>query len=368
MGTPRINTDQNGNIQARHDYLPFGEEIINLGGRAASNGYNADSVREKFTGYQRDLENGLDFAQARYYNNSQGKFTAVDPLLASGKSANPQTFNRYVYVTNNPLVIVDPTGAVGDYYSSSGRWLGTDGKDDFKVYFATETRQDDKSTWIDQNSIQQTSLSAVLNAQINSVPLTRGTDNQAVQALTGTVADSSIAGATGIAKGIGNFLIDSVNGATQPGGAVGYAFGVTNPFAIPNIPTNNSLEQSYNDATEVGAGIGMIFTGAVGGGEPSISVVPKATTSFAVTSDGIALPQPKYSIPSGYVENPFRPPGNGTSYGEYADGKFKERIFIHQTEAEKYPSHYHLNGERSTCIQVRLKEILAFNKHIGKSN
>ena len=172
LGTPRINTDQNGNIQARHDYLPFGEEIINLGGRAASNGYNADSVREKFTGYQRDLENGLDFAQVRYYNNAQGRLTAVDPLLASGKSANPQTFNRYVYVTNNPLVIVDPTGAVGDYYSSSGRWLGTDGKDDLKVYFATETRHDGSSTWIDQNSIQQTSLSAVLNAQINSAPLT----------------------------------------------------------------------------------------------------------------------------------------------------------------------------------------------------
>ena len=110
LGTPRINTDQNGNIQARHDYLPFGEEIINLGGRAASNGYNADSVREKFTGYQRDLENGLDFAQARYYAPGAGRFTSVDPLMASVKTANPQTMNRYGYALNNPYRMTDPSG------------------------------------------------------------------------------------------------------------------------------------------------------------------------------------------------------------------------------------------------------------------
>ncbi len=44
------------------------------------------------------------------YENRHGRFTAVDPLLASGKSADPQTFNRYVYVMNNPLVLTDPTG------------------------------------------------------------------------------------------------------------------------------------------------------------------------------------------------------------------------------------------------------------------
>jgi hypothetical protein len=52
----------------------------------------------------------LDFAEARYYNNQHGRFTAVDPLLASGKSANPQTFNRYVYVMNSPLKFTDPSG------------------------------------------------------------------------------------------------------------------------------------------------------------------------------------------------------------------------------------------------------------------
>ena len=51
-------------------------------------------MRQRFTGYQKDVETSLDFAEARMYANTYGRFTAVDPLLASGKSANPQTFNR----------------------------------------------------------------------------------------------------------------------------------------------------------------------------------------------------------------------------------------------------------------------------------
>lgn len=109
LGTPRINTDTYGNVSARHDYLPFGEEIIGIGGRTAA-GYNSDSIRQKFTGYQRDTESGLDFAQARYYAPNAGRFTSVDPLMASAKSVNPQTLNRYTYVLNNPYRMVDPTG------------------------------------------------------------------------------------------------------------------------------------------------------------------------------------------------------------------------------------------------------------------
>jgi RHS repeat-associated protein len=67
-------------------------------------------VRQKFTGYQKDTETGLDFAEARMYNNAHGRFTAVDPLMASGRSANPQTFNRYTYVLNHPLIAVDYDG------------------------------------------------------------------------------------------------------------------------------------------------------------------------------------------------------------------------------------------------------------------
>ena len=113
LGSPRIITDQLGQVKARRDFMPFGEELfINIGARSTDLKYgsSADNVRQKFTGYQKDDETGLDFAEARMYENRHGRFTAVDPLLASGNSANPQTFNRYVYVTNNPIFLTDPLG------------------------------------------------------------------------------------------------------------------------------------------------------------------------------------------------------------------------------------------------------------------
>jgi len=112
--------------------MPFGEEITPDGThRTANLKYNfGDNIRQKFTGYQKDEETQLDFAEARMYQNLHGRFTAVDPLLASGKSANPQTFNRYVYVMNNPLIYTDPTGLQAGNYTGSvyykiledGRW------------------------------------------------------------------------------------------------------------------------------------------------------------------------------------------------------------------------------------------------------
>lgn len=110
LESPRVISDQAGNIVSRRDFMPFGEEITGLGGRSSGVGYNPDNIRQKFTGYEKDDETGLDFAEARYYNSKNGRFTAVDPLLTSGKSADPQTFNRYSYTMNNPLVMTDPTG------------------------------------------------------------------------------------------------------------------------------------------------------------------------------------------------------------------------------------------------------------------
>jgi RHS repeat-associated protein len=112
LGSPRVITDANGQVISRRDFMAFGEEIANnVGGRTSTNKYGqTDSVRQRFTGYQKDDETGLDFAEARYYNDAHGRFTAVDPLLASGKSVNPQTFNRYVYSMNRPLLLTDPTG------------------------------------------------------------------------------------------------------------------------------------------------------------------------------------------------------------------------------------------------------------------
>lgn len=114
LGTPRMVVERSGSLagMTRHDYLPFGEELsAGAGGRTTTQGYGAaDNVRQKFTGYVRDTETRLDYAQSRYFASLQGRFMGVDPLLASGRAEAPQTWNRYAYALNNPLRFTDPTG------------------------------------------------------------------------------------------------------------------------------------------------------------------------------------------------------------------------------------------------------------------
>lgn len=113
LGTPRMIFDQSGNLPnvSRHDYLPFGEELANVGGRTTAQGYTGnDGARQKLTQKERDSETGLDYFGARYYASAQGRFTSADPLLSSGTIYNPQTWNRYSYTLGNPLRYTDPTG------------------------------------------------------------------------------------------------------------------------------------------------------------------------------------------------------------------------------------------------------------------
>jgi RHS repeat-associated protein len=123
LGTPRVITNSSGSVVSRHDYMPFGEELgAGVGGRTAAIGFSnsGDNNRKKFTGYERDSETGLDFAQARYDSSSQGRFTSPDPFAASATVGNPQTFNRYSYCANNPVNATDPTGLVAEWTSHSG--------------------------------------------------------------------------------------------------------------------------------------------------------------------------------------------------------------------------------------------------------
>lgn len=109
LGSPRIITDSNGKVISRRDFHPFGEEVVTAE-RVQGLGYKADGVRKKFTGYERDKEIDLDFAQSRYFSYEQGRFTSPDDFLNDTSTADPASWNLYVYGRNNPLKYVDPAG------------------------------------------------------------------------------------------------------------------------------------------------------------------------------------------------------------------------------------------------------------------
>ena len=107
-------TDSNAKVIARHDYLPFGEEIPGgIAGRSSSQfGPGLDNINQKFTGQERDSESGLDFFQARYFSGALGRLLSPDPHNAGADLMNPQSWNAYAYVVNNPLNATDPSGLV----------------------------------------------------------------------------------------------------------------------------------------------------------------------------------------------------------------------------------------------------------------
>ena len=80
-------------------YFPYGDEPT-----------ATQQDRPKFATYYRDGSTALDYAQQRYYASTLARFTSPDPYMASGGPADPQSWNRYAYVQNDPVNANDPSG------------------------------------------------------------------------------------------------------------------------------------------------------------------------------------------------------------------------------------------------------------------
>lgn len=108
-------------ISKRFDYFPFGEAII----RNSAQGYGSPA-NPLFTGKERDAGTGLDYFGARYMSAAQGRFTSPDEPLIDQHVSDPQSWNLYSYVRNNPLRYVDPNGF--ECVTLDGGGIGDDGR------------------------------------------------------------------------------------------------------------------------------------------------------------------------------------------------------------------------------------------------
>jgi len=86
----------------------------------------------KFTGYFRDAETGLDYADQRYEQPGMGRFLTPDPL-GNAKLQDPGSWNQYSYAGGDPINHVDPSG---NYWCTvgSGEHQETVWCEDFSVY------------------------------------------------------------------------------------------------------------------------------------------------------------------------------------------------------------------------------------------
>ena len=97
QGTPLMEGDANGNITARFDYAPYGQQVM---------GMYQDGPG--YTGHVSDKDTSLIYMQARYYDPSLNRFLSADPIGFAYQ--NSALFNKYAYVKNNPVSLIDPTG------------------------------------------------------------------------------------------------------------------------------------------------------------------------------------------------------------------------------------------------------------------
>lgn len=98
LGSPLRQLANTGQTIEEYSYDEFGQSLFNT----------PTNQPFGFTGYQQDEVSGMNYAQARYYDQKQGRFVSWDPVL--GILTIPESINSYSYSMNTPTNKTDKSG------------------------------------------------------------------------------------------------------------------------------------------------------------------------------------------------------------------------------------------------------------------
>jgi RHS repeat-associated protein len=115
LGSASLVTDSSGIVVSENRYYPFRET------RTISGSMYTDKL---FTGQREMTGLGIYHHGARFYSPYITHFYQPDTIVPD--PSNPQSWNRYSYVLNNPIRYNDPSGhsvdcALGEKYCQAGR-------------------------------------------------------------------------------------------------------------------------------------------------------------------------------------------------------------------------------------------------------
>jgi RHS repeat-associated protein len=112
LGSSRFATTPTRTMYSSTAYAPFGEPYSQAGTTDLS-----------FAGHDQDTASGIHDALFRKYVPVQGRWLSPDPAgMAAVDPTNPQSWNRYAYVGNNPLGWTDPLGLLHCRSCGEGGW------------------------------------------------------------------------------------------------------------------------------------------------------------------------------------------------------------------------------------------------------
>ena len=99
----------NGESKANYTYNAWGEVLTATGTMAAINPL-------RYRGYYYDTETGFYYLQSRYYDPVTHRFINADSYTSTG--AGILGTNMFAYCNNNPVNMIDPTGAIAQLVSN----------------------------------------------------------------------------------------------------------------------------------------------------------------------------------------------------------------------------------------------------------
>ena len=235
QGSTRAVVNAAGFVQGRMDYTAFGEDIAaGVGLRTTTQGFGSTNLpRQKYALTERDDATGLDHTWFRKNENRAGRWTSPDPYSGSMRLGDPQSFNRYSYVENQPTNFIDPTGLCR-----------------FNIFIRIGTNQGQLQ------NVGTYGTQAVINAARAEITRIFGQAGHTVS------FNSSGAGADG------SYTASLVSGRSQSGNALGDTYAVGYPggriytgaltnFALRNIYSGNGTE-GYTNAG-MGLGLGRVI-------------------------------------------------------------------------------------------------------------
>jgi RHS repeat-associated protein len=128
LGSARAYTELDGSLQGTCQTLPFGD----------ARNCTVSTDDDYYAGPMWwNGDDSLYLSQTRSYNPSQAVWATTDPAgMAAVDLTNPQSWNRYAYVLNNPVSFTDPKGlnpGQDCWYCGGGGAPIVDGLPDFSI-------------------------------------------------------------------------------------------------------------------------------------------------------------------------------------------------------------------------------------------
>jgi RHS repeat-associated protein len=190
MGCLKLNTDFFNFLEIIHskksaseekkciNYYPFGLKHKGYNNVVSSNG-NSTAQKFKFEGVELEEALGYDSYEMdfRHYDPALGRFTVIDPMAEERNWLTP-----YNFVQNNPILRVDPTGLLDDYFDKEGNFLGSDELKTDNVQIVSKKDWDANKT-VDKNGNESifSEKGAEISTNINETQMTNAAVENVVE-------------------------------------------------------------------------------------------------------------------------------------------------------------------------------------------